>query len=149
MTKRQITIKVADAKLHSPAHVRPTSFKSSKSLLPISDVRLPSKPELPTRRSRFVSGLLLIVVSAGVGWLPFSPRFDLWLLISYGLLALVCRARSIYLLGPAILAVLLIPLRLYRGETGAADSYAIYAFLLLIFGTIAVLIEQRRDSTEH
>lgn len=127
---------------HHTAHTTPAQAQNTPA------AALPAKREQPSRFRRFLRKLhtpFFVLAFIVVGLVAQSLLYGELLVIAYGVYALIWRvaSRTTFLL--ALLAVVCIAVLLAaHRDPSFASNFAVYAFLLMIIGTISLGREIRR-----
>ncbi len=118
------------------SHVQPAPAHTSASL------QQPEKHRAKQLLTNF--GIILLAVAVALSF--FDQRLGQWVIIASGFISLALRLDSRWLFGGALFALVMIPVLTALGRQPLAENYAVYAFLLLVFGTIRSMFEVKNTS---
>lgn len=130
-----------DAEIIMPAPAQ----HQHKILRPIRSKRQKHTSPLLASFAYFGAAVAMVVLA-----LIFKENsIDTWLVVLYGLSAVVMRVPSEDSFKLALIALVGVPIFTMLQMTNLTDNFAQYAFLLLCIGTISALIEQLIHKPQH
>lgn len=112
----------------------------------IRDPVLENKPE--TKASKFRKFLALLQYPLVAGLLIvgiYSTAIGQWFILAYALYALIRGVQSRNTFIAALLLLVSIPVFQLLNQPGVADNIAIYAYELLVVGTVQAIVELIKD----
>ena len=93
----------------------------------------------------FVANLGVTLLAVVVGISFFDQTVGIIIISIASVVGLILKLDSRYYFGAAVFALVMIPILSLLGRADMSNNYAVYAFVMMVFGTIASVVELMRQ----